>query len=104
MSEVTYYRIRQNFSSGMGDWVYHETDWPWDKDTVDDIAERSHNEYNWSEHYRGCDIEKVEFPPLKWVNASILDAQHRMQWAQARFERLRALRQTIENLPKQEEK
>jgi hypothetical protein len=89
---VTYYKMRQNFSSGYGEWTFHETEEPWNDETLKEIARESHDEYDWSEHYRGCDIEKVEMPPWEWINKEMGSSLRQAQYAQRRYERLRILR------------
>ncbi len=66
-------------------WVKYREKWSygfskWEYSFVGDMSfesyvylkeEESENEWNWSEHYRGCEIEKVEDPPIEVVKEKI---------------------------------
>lgn len=54
---MKFFKCRQKFGYGHEDWEYRE------HYSADVLKEELCVEYDWSEHYRGCDIEEVECPP-----------------------------------------
>lgn len=62
----TIFRYRTNFSSGTGPWEYTDKYY-----YEEDIRADCESEYDYSEHYRGCDIEVVTFPPLEWAQKRV---------------------------------
>jgi len=73
---LVFYRYRQNFSSGKGPWEYRiyglvGDDRKIGQDELDEMAEELHREYDWSDKYRGCDIEEVQDPPEDWLRREL---------------------------------
>lgn len=57
-------KYRQNFSSSRGKWQYAEYPDGWN---LDEIRRDLGDEYNWSEHYRGADVDRIDRPPNEWL-------------------------------------
>ena len=61
---MEFYKYRHKFSSGPAAWMYREGS------IHEDLAEELKEEYNWSEHYRGVEIEPWT-PTEEWLNNHI---------------------------------
>jgi len=77
---MKFIRYRQNFAHGYGQWEYAEKPY-----YEEDFIQTLHEEYNWSDKYRGCDIEDIEQPPKEWIESKITEIQNRIKWATAQL-------------------
>jgi hypothetical protein len=74
---TVYIRIRHSFSSGSQPWEYqdfyfHPEDTPEDIDEViQDFVEQYHDEYAYATHRHQVDFERIERPPVEWVQEQI---------------------------------
>lgn len=81
----TIYRYRTNFSDGEGVWEY--TDRHYCKENVKEFCDR---EYDWSQHYRGCDVEEVTFPSIEWAQKRVAEIEAGLKYRQSLLEYYRA--------------
>lgn len=81
-------RYRQNFSSSRGKWQYGE--YPDDME-LSEIRSELREEYDWSEHYRGSEIEVIDRPPNDWLKSSVDGAERQIQRLTDRIARYKKL-------------
>ena len=74
MSKLVYYRYRHKWAWGQNDWRYDEAwvneDNP-QKD-LDEYAEMKMEANNFSDKYRGLDLEIVDRPPDEWIRKHLM--------------------------------
>lgn len=63
-------KYRRKFASGPNDWIYEpiENIENWDEEGIEEFIESLHDEYSWSDKYRGVDfdiVESSEVPKIK---------------------------------------
>lgn len=54
-------KYRSNFSSGYGDWIYKFLPYEEQDEDLKEFKNDLDAAWNWSEHYRGSEIERVEY-------------------------------------------
>ncbi len=64
-------KYRAKWSHGFSAWEYSFMGKMSFEDCVEIKKEDAENEWGWSEHYRGVEIEKVDSPPVEVVKAKI---------------------------------
>lgn len=75
--KIVYLRIRHSFSSGAQPWEYkdfefHPEDTDEDIDEVlMDFVQQFHDEYAYATHRHKVDYERIERPPVEWVQTQI---------------------------------
>lgn len=78
--KIQWFRYRQKYAYGKGDWVYKFTTEDDQVKTAKDFAyrveETSKNLDTWSEHYRGVEAEKVRKPPEDILSDRISDCAY----------------------------
>ena len=81
---MSFYRYRQNFSSGPGSWkeIEHYSE--------KELTEELNHQYEWSEHYRGCEIEAVR-PSKEFLESEIKRANISIKSLAAKIKRYEAL-------------
>ncbi len=63
---LTWYRYRYNFSYGPTSWVYEYQNGEYTQSELEDVVSEL-GEYNWSEQYRGFDVEILNTPTPELV-------------------------------------
>lgn len=58
---MNFFKFRQKFAYGAEKWDYCE------HYSETELAEELNSKYDWSDKYRGCDIEQIESPPKEWL-------------------------------------
>lgn len=84
---MSWLKYRQNFSSGHGIWEWKYIGSAAVDDEISDLKSQLHQEYDWSEHYRGCDIE-VGVPPITVVAEEIAKLERYIRWSTKTLEQL----------------
>ena len=74
---LTFYRYRHKFADRVNDWEYDTgyiaSDAEWEKYYLRDMAHFLEDDFDWSELYRGVDMERVDIVdvPIAWFDESI---------------------------------
>jgi len=89
-------RYRHNSSASAGRWEYAEVR------EGEDLDEYKHDLIagcSWAEldGYRGCEVEKIEHPPLEWLQAEVTEAALAVVRYQARMLRYVNLMKEIQD-------
>jgi hypothetical protein len=94
---MKYYKYRQKFSSGVGDWDYIVIpDWVTHKEVPTYLDDRNMLN-NWSEHYRGVEWVRIKKMPRREIIREIKSAEGSIEWHQ---ERVKILKEMLKSYPK----
>lgn len=80
------FKYRQNFAHGPGDWEYTDK---WLEES--ELRHHLDSEYDWSDKYRGCDIERVDSPPEEIVDKWIDEAIRKREYLKSVIEKYKKL-------------
>jgi hypothetical protein len=64
---MLFLKYRHKFAHGYGNWEYTE-EYGHDIDYLNETLQREHD---WSDKYRGMDVEVIECPPKEWLEKRI---------------------------------
>jgi len=78
------FKYRHTFAYGPGKWEYAEMNGY----TKEQFVETLHNEYDWSEKYRGCDVEIVD-AQKEYIEQALKDAENLLEYTKKRIEKLK---------------
>lgn len=87
------FKYRYKFANGPSKWEYEEIDYY----SEEQFAEKLHNEYDWSDKYRGCDVEIVD-APKEFLENLLETSKNKVQYYQ---ERIIKLEKEIESYEKE---
>ena len=86
------FKYRQNFAYGPGEWEYR------DMFSINEelLVEELHREYDWSDKYRGCDVEVID-APAEYLEQRISDMDSSIKWANERKTKFSEALQNLRN-------
>lgn len=94
MEKLYYYRVRDRWAEGPGEWSFHDALVYGDDNfstIIEDVSERHNARYAYEDGYRGCDCEEISEPPWSWIHKEIQNSKRVIINTQARVERLEKL-------------
>lgn len=81
-------KCRAKWSHGFSEWEYSYYGGSSFEEAVDLKKEEAENDYSWSEHYRGVEIELVPIPPAKVVKAEINEVKRFISFYEKKLKEL----------------
>ena len=98
MSTRFFYRYRHTFSYGVDPWHYRDALGLEDSEVfLAEQAEELAQQYNWSDKFRGTEVELVERPPTEWLHAEADKSEDQIEYHTERQKELLALAETAED-------
>jgi hypothetical protein len=97
---LTFYLFRTNFADGRGKWEYDvcpylvDTEKDWDA-FVESVQDQWQQEYDWAEHYRGCDVERADRPPKEWLQEKLAKTVAQAAYYRELAEQIQGILQTM---------
>lgn len=93
--ELKIYRWRTNSAAGPGQWEYGVIDIDWwggDESFRGEKAQELHQQNNWNDKYRGCEIEEATELPEGWLTRQITSLKRQVAYTQVKLAHLEQMK------------
>jgi hypothetical protein len=93
MTARIFYRFRHCFANGPGEWEYRDTSVAYESwaELVRETREELEKEYEWSDLYRGVEIEQIDRPPVEWLRNEAEQSKKQAEYHRVREQEFKHL-------------